>query len=92
MVATVGVGFCADVTAFTELLFVVSGVSWTDFLPIAKVLVITAFGVILRLVAVSWVGGFCFMPFVEYSFSTVDLCFAFASSLRIDTKLHLGTA
>ena len=41
MVATVGVHFHADVTAFTELPLVVLDANQTVFLPIAEVLVVT---------------------------------------------------
>ena len=45
MVATLGVGYCTEVTAFIELLFVDLGTNQTVFLPIAEVLVVTVFAV-----------------------------------------------
>ena len=56
MVSTLSIGFCTDVTAFIVLLLVYLGADQTVFLPIAEVLVVTAFGAVVSLVAVYCVG------------------------------------
>ena len=56
----VGDNFHTGITVFTETLVAVSGVNHTVFLPIAEVLVATAFGVVADLVIVGCSGGVCF--------------------------------
>ena len=52
MAATIGVSFCTDVTAFTELLGVLLAENQPVFLPIAEALLDTVFGLVVHLITV----------------------------------------
>ena len=89
MVAKVGVSFHSDVIVFVEPLLVGLGGNQTVFLPLVGFLVVTVFGILVGLVAIScgerlcYDGVYCIL-FLNCQFAN----FSYAISLRRVTKLE----